>query len=99
LLETKSSSGNISIKSALENLASEGLTSVYCEGGSKLAACLLSNNLIDELIIFTAGILIGNDGLPTIASLGINKLKDARRLNLLESVTLDGDIMTRWSLK
>ena len=99
LLETKSSSGNISIKSALKKLASEGLTSVYCEGGSKLAACLLSNNLVDELIIFTAGVIIGDDGLPTIASLGVNKLKDAKRLNLLESVTMDGDIMTRWSLK
>ena len=99
LLETKSISGNISIKSALKNLASEGLTSVYCEGGSRLAACLLSNNLVDELIIFTAGIIIGDDGLSTIASLGVNELKDARRLNLLESVALDGDIMTRWSLK
>ena len=99
LLETTSISGIISIKSALGNLASEGLTSVYCEGGSQLAACLLSNNLVDELIIFTAGVLIGDDGLPTIASLGVNELKDAKRLNLLESVAFDGDIMTRWSLK
>ena len=99
LLETTSVSGIVSIKSALKNLASEGLTSVYCEGGSQLAACLLSNNLVDELIIFTAGVLIGDDGLPTIASLGVNELKEAKRLNLIDSVALDGDIMTRWSLK
>ena len=99
LLEAKSNNGEIVLKNALKNLALEGLTSVYCEGGSNLAAGLLSNNLVDELIIFTAGIIIGEDGLPTVASLGLDKLKDARRLKLMESVTLGGDIMTRWSVK
>jgi len=37
--------------------------------------------------------------LPTVASLGLDKLQDARRLELMESVTLGGDIMTRWSVK
>ena len=99
LLEAKSNNGKIVLKNALKNLALEGLTSVYCEGGSNLAAGLLSNNLVDELIIFTAGIIIGEDGLPTVASLGLDKLQEARRLELMESVTLGGDIMTRWSLK
>ncbi len=99
LLEAKCSNGKIVLKNALKNLAFEGLTSVYCEGGSNLAAGLLSNNLVDELIIFTAGIIIGEDGLPTVASLGIDKLKDARRLDLMESITMGGDIMTRWSVK
>ena len=56
-------------------------------------------NFVDELIIFTAGVIIGGDGLPTVASLGLDNLKDARRLNLLETMTIDGDVMTRWSFK
>jgi diaminohydroxyphosphoribosylaminopyrimidine deaminase/5-amino-6-(5-phosphoribosylamino)uracil reductase len=99
LLEAESANGKILLNSALTNLASEGITSVYCEGGSMLAASLLSDNFVDELIIFTAGVIIGGDGLPTVASLGLDNLKDARRLNLLESVTIDGDVMTRWSFK
>jgi len=99
LLEAKSNNGKIVLKNALKNLALEGLTSVYCEGGSNLAAGLLSNNLVDELIIFTAGIIIGEDGLPTVASLGFDKLQEARRFELMESLTLGGDIMTRWSVK
>ena len=99
LLEAKCSDGKIILENALKNLAFEGLTSDYCECGSNLAAGLLSNNLVDELIIFTAGIIIGEDGLPTVASLGLDKLQDARRLELMESVTLGGDIMTRWSVK
>ena len=80
-------------------MAFEGLTSVYCEGGGNLAASLLSNNLVDELIIFTAGVIIGEDGLPTVGPLGLDKLQEASRLDLLESVTLGDDIMTRWSIK
>jgi diaminohydroxyphosphoribosylaminopyrimidine deaminase/5-amino-6-(5-phosphoribosylamino)uracil reductase len=99
LLKTESANGKILLKSALINLASEGITSVYCEGGSTLAASLLSDNFVDELIIFTAGVIIGGDGLPTVASLGLDNLKDARRLNLLETMTIDGDVMTRWSFK
>ena len=85
------------LKSALINLASEGITSVYCEGGSTLAASLLSDNFVDELIIFTAGLIIGGDGLPTVASLGLDNIKDARRLNLVETIKIDGDVMSRWS--
>ena len=99
LLEAKCSNGKIILKNALKNLAFEGLTSVYCEGGGNLAASLLSNNLVDELIIFTAGVIIGEDGLPTVGPLGLDKLQEARRLDLLESVTLGDDIMTRWSIK
>ena len=54
LLEAKSINGKIILKNALKKLAFEGLTSGYCEGGSHLAAGLLSNNLVDELIIFTS---------------------------------------------
>ena len=97
LLKTESANGKILLKNALINLASEGITSVYCEGGSTLAASLLADNFVDELIIFTAGVIIGGDGLPTVASLGLDNLKDARRLNLLETMTIDGDVMTRWS--
>ena len=43
--------------------------------------------------------IIGEDGLPTVASLGLDKLQNARRLDLMESVTLGDDIMTRWSVK
>ena len=97
LLKTESANGKILLKNALINLASEGITSVYCEGGSTLAASLLADNFVDELIIFTAGVIIGGDGLPTVASLGLDNLKDSRRLNLLETMTIDGDVMTRWS--
>jgi diaminohydroxyphosphoribosylaminopyrimidine deaminase/5-amino-6-(5-phosphoribosylamino)uracil reductase len=97
LLKTENANGKILLKNALINLASEGITSVYCEGGSTLAASLLADNFVDELIIFTAGVIIGGDGLPTVASLGLDNLKDARRLNLLETMTIDGDVMTRWS--
>ena len=74
-------------------------TSDRGEGGSTLAASLLSDNFVDELIILTAGVIIGGDGLPTVASLGLDNIKDARRLNLVETMTIDGDVMTRWSFK
>ena len=75
LLKTESANGKILLKNALINLASEGITSVYCEGGSTLAASLLADNFVDELIIFTAGVIIGGDGCRRLHLWGLIILK------------------------
>ena len=53
------------------DLASKGINNLLIESGAKLNTILLSLNLIDELLIFRSGNIIGNDGIPFIDELGL----------------------------
>ena len=87
---------SLDIRSVLAELAQQGLGRVYCEGGSALAASLLSANLVDELVGFTAGVVIGAEGLPSLGVMGISDLGDAPRFELISSTPIAGDVMHRW---
>ena len=80
----------------LQQLGQVGLTRVFCEGGSALAASLLAHDLVDELVGFHAGLAIGAEGLPSIGALGIGLLDEAPRFALVEARALGPDILHRW---
>lgn len=82
---------------ALRALAAQGLTRVLCEGGATLAASLIRDGLADDLALFTGGVLIGGDGHPALAALGLGALADAPRLHLRAVETLGPDRLTLWS--
>ncbi len=80
----------------LRQLGGGGLTRVLCEGGGALAATLLAEDLVDELIGFTAGLAIGAEGLPAIGALGLSRLEGAPRFELVETRAIGPDVMHRW---
>lgn len=81
---------------ALRALGDAGLTRIFCEGGAALAASLLGQGLVDELITFTAGIGIGAEGQPMLGATGLDRLAAAPGFRLHEVREVDGDIMARW---
>ncbi|WP_109311976.1 bifunctional diaminohydroxyphosphoribosylaminopyrimidine deaminase/5-amino-6-(5-phosphoribosylamino)uracil reductase RibD [Ruegeria sp. AU67] len=81
----------------LQQLGKAGLTRVFCEGGAALAASLLAADLVDELVGFTAGLAIGAEGLSAIGTLGLAKLDNAPRFELIEAQVIGPDIMHRWA--
>ncbi|WP_420005620.1 bifunctional diaminohydroxyphosphoribosylaminopyrimidine deaminase/5-amino-6-(5-phosphoribosylamino)uracil reductase RibD [Arenibacterium sp. LLYu02] len=83
-------------RDVLQQLGRAGLTRVFCEGGSALAASLLAHDLVDELVGFTAGLGIGAEGLPAIGALGIGRLSEAPRFDLVEVRPIGVDILHRW---
>lgn len=84
------------IRSVMEALGARGLTRVLCEGGGALAASLLAEGLVDELVGFTAGFAIGAEGLPGIGALGLDRLDGAARFQLVEARDIGGDVLHRW---
>ncbi|WP_276267259.1 bifunctional diaminohydroxyphosphoribosylaminopyrimidine deaminase/5-amino-6-(5-phosphoribosylamino)uracil reductase RibD [Marivivens niveibacter] len=88
--------GQIDVTSALAALAQNGLTRVFCEGGGALAASLLQADCVDELVVFTAGMGIGAEGLAGLGPMGISHLSDAPRFDLIEVTPVGADIMSRW---
>lgn len=82
--------------SVLATLAGRGLTRVFCEAGGGLSASLLGADLVDELITFGAGLVIGAEGTPAIAAMGLDRLADAPRFELIETRAVGADTMQRW---
>jgi diaminohydroxyphosphoribosylaminopyrimidine deaminase/5-amino-6-(5-phosphoribosylamino)uracil reductase len=89
--------GQVEPGSVLAALAARGITRVLCEGGGRLGASLLAAGLVDELVLFSAGMAIGAEGRPVLAALGVERLADAPRLRLVGTRALGGDVMSRWA--
>jgi len=81
----------------LRQLGLHGLTRVFCEGGSALAASLIEADLVDQLVGFTAGVVIGAEGLPGIGALGLAKLAKARRYALVSTRQIGPDVLHIWT--
>jgi diaminohydroxyphosphoribosylaminopyrimidine deaminase/5-amino-6-(5-phosphoribosylamino)uracil reductase len=88
--------GQVDPLAVLRALAARGITRVFCEGGGSLAASLLVAGLVDELVMFGAGVLIGAEGRPMLSAMGIERLDEAPRLRLAEVTDIGGDVMSRW---
>ncbi|WP_363323275.1 bifunctional diaminohydroxyphosphoribosylaminopyrimidine deaminase/5-amino-6-(5-phosphoribosylamino)uracil reductase RibD [uncultured Tateyamaria sp.] len=84
-------------RDVLQKLGDHGLTRVFCEGGSALAASLIEADLVDRLVGFTAGLTIGAEGLPNIGALGLRNLSEAARFKLLDLRQIGPDICHVWT--
>ena len=89
--------GRIDMTIAMAMLAQRGITRVFCEGGGTLAASLLSAGLVDELVMFQAGCVIGDDGTSALAGLGVQDLSTAPRFKLVNILSVGPDSMHRWT--
>ncbi|WP_340688953.1 bifunctional diaminohydroxyphosphoribosylaminopyrimidine deaminase/5-amino-6-(5-phosphoribosylamino)uracil reductase RibD [Salipiger thiooxidans] len=88
--------GRVDPHGLLRELGEQGLTRVFCEGGGQLAASLLSADLVDELVGFTAGLALGAEGRPGIGAMGVDRLSEAPRFVLDEVRAVGPDVMHRW---
>ena len=83
-------------RAMMETLAREGLTRVLCEGGGALGASLIAADMVDELVIFGAGKVIGADGHAGWANWGWTRLADAPQFKLCHLQRLGEDICQIW---
>ena len=92
----KAVSGQLNVVALFQALGTKGLTSVFCEGGGKLAASLLKADLVDDLIIYNAGLALGSDGLPGVGNLGLDRLVDARQFISVNCRKIGPDVRQHW---
>lgn len=88
--------GQLEPADMLRVLGEAGATRVFCEGGGTLAASFLGNGLVDDLIVFSAGVFIGAEGLPGIGALGLSALAEAPKFHLVDVRRVGGDILQHW---
>ena len=71
------SEGRVDLAAALQALCENDVTRLMVEGGGKLISALLKADLVDRLVWFRAPSVIGGDGTPVVAPLGVRELDRA----------------------
>ena len=88
---------DLTATAALKALAKAGLTRVFCEGGAGLAASLLAEDKVDQLVVFHAGLMLGADGLPAVQALPDAALADIGRFALTQTNQIGPDTVQIWN--
>jgi diaminohydroxyphosphoribosylaminopyrimidine deaminase/5-amino-6-(5-phosphoribosylamino)uracil reductase len=87
------------LEPALRALCQRGINEVFCEGGGQLAAALLEQGLVDELILIYAPKLLGDvtavRGLP----IAPRRLPESMQFDVLERLLLGDDSLVRLTPK
>jgi diaminohydroxyphosphoribosylaminopyrimidine deaminase/5-amino-6-(5-phosphoribosylamino)uracil reductase len=84
------------LKTVVEALAAEGLSSLFVEGGGQVAASFLRCGLVDRLEWFRAPMLIGGEGRPGIGGLAVAALAEAPHLRRTEVREVGPDLWERY---
>ena len=96
LVPVASAGAHLDPSALLQALGDRGITRVFCEGGGALAASLLQAGLVDEIMGFTAGLMLGAEGQPSLGALGIGPLSEAPRFTLRHVEQVAEDILHIW---
>jgi diaminohydroxyphosphoribosylaminopyrimidine deaminase/5-amino-6-(5-phosphoribosylamino)uracil reductase len=77
VLPVRRRGGHLDLARVCATLAREGLTTVLCEGGGRLAAGLIRAGLADEIHWIAAPKLLGSDARAGLGELGLRRLSEA----------------------
>jgi diaminohydroxyphosphoribosylaminopyrimidine deaminase/5-amino-6-(5-phosphoribosylamino)uracil reductase len=82
----------VDLPRALEVLGHDGVLQAMIEGGPTLHGALWRAGLVDRVVVYLAGALLGTGGRPVFEWPGPATLDDAPRLELLDVTVLDHDV-------
>lgn len=91
--------GGIDLGYLLRRCGVEGISSIFLEGGGKLAASFIKAGLINTIYWFRAPILIGGDGLPALGPLGLGAMSDASHWSISATERIGDDILETYTRK
>ncbi|MFV0491766.1 MAG: bifunctional diaminohydroxyphosphoribosylaminopyrimidine deaminase/5-amino-6-(5-phosphoribosylamino)uracil reductase RibD [Pseudorhodobacter sp.] len=98
LFATPCRNGRLDLREGLKILAAEGVTRIFCEGGAGLAAALMREGLVDEIALFSAGRMIGEEGRAALGPLDLGRLADAPGMSLQSVQKTGPDLLSLWSV-
>ncbi len=82
------------MKAALEILGARGITRLLVEGGARLAASLIRDELVDRIEWFQAPKIIGDDGYSSIGGLGLKEIDLTAGFTRTAVTELGEDVLT-----
>lgn len=91
--------GLMDMRAAMRLLATRGLTRVLVEGGARLASSLIRARLVDRVEWFRSTSIVGGDGYPGIAALGVERVDEAPRMALTGHLDLGADTLSSYVMR
>ncbi len=82
----------------LHALAARGITRLLVEGGGRVTGAFLGARLIDRIVWFRAGSMIGGDGTPVAAAFGVDHLADAPKFRRIAAEPCGEDTMETYAV-
>lgn len=84
--------GLLDLTAVLQLLAARGINEVQVEAGATLAGGLLRADLVDEVLLYVAPVLLGADARPLFDGLHIDEMSQRLRLQTVETRRLGDDL-------
>ncbi len=84
LLNMPGNDGKVCLKGLLSHLAALGINEVMVEAGQILNGALLADEMVDELIIYYAPVLLGSDARGMLAIPTLQSMQDRVTLKLID---------------
>ncbi|WP_457623199.1 bifunctional diaminohydroxyphosphoribosylaminopyrimidine deaminase/5-amino-6-(5-phosphoribosylamino)uracil reductase RibD [Persephonella sp.] len=82
----------LNLKNIIEEIYKRDLIHILVEGGSSVTSSFLREGLYDKLSVFIAPKIIGEDGLPSIKSLGIRSIDESLVLKIESLKKIGSDV-------
>ena len=95
VIQMKKENNSLNLKKLFSNLYKLKISDLFVEAGGIFFANLLKNNLVDEIHLFRAPIIIGEKGIPVIKG---NNLKMIDK-KLLEKISFDDNSYFKYQVK
>ena len=80
----------------LQDLLARDISSILVEGGQKTLNTFITNNLFDELVIYTAPIFLGNASIDKLSLKAPKSIKQSKRLNKVKIERFKDDVKTTY---
>ena len=84
--------GKIDLQMLMKNLAEDEINLLHVEAGSVLCGALLKNDLVDEIIVYMAPHIMGDDAKGLFHLPGLDKMKDRIALQVKDVRPIGNDI-------
>jgi diaminohydroxyphosphoribosylaminopyrimidine deaminase/5-amino-6-(5-phosphoribosylamino)uracil reductase len=76
----------------MQLLAARSINELQVEAGPTLCGALFEANLVDELLLYVAPVLLGDTARPLLALSPLSSIADAHRLHLIDRRQIGADL-------
>jgi len=83
----------LDLQKVSDELIKRGILNVLVEGGGKIQASFINDNLADKVYIFTAGKILGAEGVDSLGSLNIDNIEECKIISDLNVTRLKNDFL------
>lgn len=91
LLPLPERDGKLDLRSLMQALADEQVNELQVEAGAGLCGALLVNGLVDEILLYQAAVILGDEGAGLFAGLALQSMQQKVQLQLIESCFIGQD--------